>query len=262
MDKLFIIKIGGQVLDEKKATQDFIRDFTSIQATRILVHGGGKIATRIGEKLGIESKFTEGRRITDEATRDLVAMVYGGLVNRGLVAQLQSGGCNAIGIAGADGNIFRARRRPVRDIDFGWVGDITAEDVNVAFLQQVLASGVTPVFAPLTAAGGEILNTNADTIASVLSVALASHYHVRLVYCFEKRGVLRNIEQEESVITHLDEKEYLSLRKKKRLADGILPKLENAFDAIHRGVHEVVIGQARDLLKNVGEQTAGTLITK
>src|SRR5690606_1922842 len=173
MNKLFIIKIGGNVLDKPEALDRFLADFASIKEPRILIHGGGKIATRIGEKLGIEANYINGRRITDAETLDLVTMVYGGLVNKQIVAKLQKLGCQALGVTGADANLIGAVRRPVKEIDYGFVGDIQAEGVNTALLYFLLKQGMIPVFAPLTHADGVMLNTNADTIASVLAVALS-----------------------------------------------------------------------------------------
>jgi acetylglutamate kinase len=261
MDRLFIIKIGGNVLDNPAALNKFLQDFASIRAPKILIHGGGKIATRLGEQLGIESKYVNGRRITDSQTLDLVTMVYGGLVNKQIVALLQKLECNAIGVTGADGNLISAVRRPVKDIDYGFVGDITPSGVNGSLLYFLLKQNTVPVFAPLTHADGNILNTNADTIASVLAVAMGKHFDVRLIFCFEKKGVLRDVNNADSVIRHLPKKLYDDLLTKKVFADGILPKLENAYAAIHAGVKEVLIGEAGDLTRNTGEQTEGTLIT-
>ena len=261
MKKVFIIKIGGNVLDNPHALSSFLERFADIAGLKGLVHGGGKIATRIGDQLGIQSQYVNGRRITDAETRDLVTMVYGGLVNKQIVAALQRLGCNALGLTGADGNLIPAMKRPVKDIDFGFVGDIQAEKVNVAWLQILLQSGVVPVFAPLTCADGVMLNTNADTIASVLAVALSRVFDVRLIYCFEKKGVLRDVNDLESVIRHLPRKLYKELLESNALADGILPKLENAYAAIDAGVREVLIGEAADIVPNTGQTTQGTLIT-
>jgi acetylglutamate kinase len=261
MEKLFIIKIGGNVLDNAASLTRFLETFAQISQPRILIHGGGKIATRIGDKLGIQSRYVNGRRITDEATRDLVTMVYGGLVNKQIVAALQALGCNALGLTGADGNIIAAVKRPARETDFGFVGDIHEGNVNTSLVTSLLNEGVLPVFAPLTHADGVMLNTNADTIASVLAVALSRYYHVRLIYCFEKKGVLRDVNDAGSVIHHLPKRLYDDLLEKKALADGILPKLENAYAAIDAGVSEVLIGDADDIARNIGEETEGTLIT-
>src|SRR5258706_10661870 len=262
MNKLYIIKIGGNVLDDEKALASFLKDFASIQAPKILIHGGGKIATKIGDRLGIASNYVDGRRITDAPTRDLVTMVYGGLLNKQITAQLQTQHCNAIGVTGADGNLLKAVKRPVTEIDYGFVGDITPNDVNSTFLYFLLKQNVVPVFAPLTHSNGEILNTNADTIASILAVSLSKHFDTRLIFCFEKKGVLKNIQDENSVIHQLNESTYQQLLKEKAIADGILPKLENALSAISSGVKEVLIGDAKDLIKNIRETTEGTLILK
>jgi acetylglutamate kinase len=189
-------------------------------------------------------------------------MVYGGLLNKQLVARLQQLGCNAMGITGADGNMIHAIKRPVKDVDYGFAGDIKTEGVNSTLLYFLLKQNTVPVFAPLTHGDGRILNTNADTIASVLAVVLSKHFDVRLLYCFEKKGVLREVKDPDSVIRHLSRNLYEDLLPKKAFVDGILPKLENAFAAIDSGVKEVLIGQADDLLKNIGQETEGTLITK
>src|SRR5436190_14486321 len=200
MNRLYIIKIGGNVLDDENALNQFLKDFASIQAPKILIHGGGKVATKLGERLNIESKYVDGRRITDAPTLDLVTMVYGGLINKQIVAHLQKLGCNAMGLTGADGNMIKAVRRPVKDIDYGFVGDITPNNVNSVLLYFLLKQNVIPIFAPLTHAEGTLLNTNADTIASVIATSLSKHFDVRLIYCFEKKGVLKNVSDENSVI--------------------------------------------------------------
>ncbi len=261
MNRLFIVKIGGNVLDNPAALDIFLHDFASIREPKILIHGGGKIATNLGNQLGIESNYINGRRITDAATLDLVTMVYGGLVNKQIVAKLQHLGCNALGVTGADGNMISATRRPVKDVDYGFVGDIRPEGVNTALLHFLLKQNTIPLFAPLTHADGKMLNTNADTIASVLAVALSKHFDVRLIFCFEKKGVLRNVMDPDSVIRHLPKKLYDELLPQQVFADGILPKLENAYAAIGAGVKEVLIGEAVDLIKNTGMETVGTLIT-
>src|SRR5687768_15822291 len=243
MNKLFIIKIGGNVLDNPQALDKFLNDFASIKEPKILIHGGGKIATKLGEQLGIEANYVNGRRITDSKTLDLVTMVYGGLVNKQIVASLQKIGCNAFGVTGADGNMIKAVKRTVKDIDYGYVGDIKPDSVNTSLLYFLLKQNTVPVFAPLTHADGKMLNTNADTIASVLAVAMSKHFDVRLIFCFEKKGVLSNVKDENSVIQHLPRKMYEDLLSKDAFIDGILPKLENAFAAIKAGVKEVLIGE-------------------
>ncbi|MEO7306661.1 MAG: acetylglutamate kinase [Ferruginibacter sp.] len=259
--KLFVIKIGGNIVDDVAALESFLKKFTAIEAKKILIHGGGKIATSIGKQLGIEANYINGRRITDEATIDLVTMVYGGLINKKLVAALQSMNCNAIGLTGADANIIPATKRPVDEIDYGFVGDIASSALAVHSLQLFLDNKLVPVVAPLTHdEHGQLLNTNADTIASALAVALSKQYDIRLIYCFEKKGVLENMEDETSVITLIDKAKYQQLLHDKKLADGILPKIENAFAAINSGVQEVLIGHADDLLQNITADTSGTLI--
>lgn len=261
MNKLYIIKIGGNVLDDESSLKRFLKDFASIQSPKILIHGGGKIATKLGEQLGIQSNYVKGRRVTDAPTLDLVTMVYGGLVNKQIVAQLQALHCNAMGVTGADGNLIKASKRPIGEVDFGFVGDITAESVNSTLLYFLLKQNVIPVFAPLTHENGIMLNTNADTIASVLAISLSKHFDVRLLFCFEKLGVLKDLKDEQSVIPALNQSLYEKLLKSGAFHDGILPKLENAFSAIHAGVKEVLIGEHKNLLANIGYETKGTLIT-
>lgn len=261
MIDLFVIKVGGNVIDNPVLLDAFLENFAAIRGHKILIHGGGKIATRIGDLMNIESKYVNGRRITDAATIDLVTMVYGGLVNKQLVAKLQSNGCNAIGLTGADANIMPAAVRPVKEIDYGFVGDVSTDMVNTAPLKALLEAGLTPVFAPLTHDGhGQMLNTNADTIASSLAIALSEFYTVRLIYCFEKKGVLHDANNDDSVINLIDRVIYQSLLDDQVLTDGILPKLENAFAAIESGVAEVLIGHADDVQSNTTDTVAGTLI--
>jgi acetylglutamate kinase len=261
MEQLYVIKIGGNVIDNDIGLVAFVNDFAAIKGKKILVHGGGKIATKIGDQLGIQSKYIDGRRITDEQTIDLVTMVYGGLINKKIVSLLQSYHCNAIGLTGADGNILPAKKRKVKEVDYGFVGDITNSEVQADRWQIFLAQDMVPVVAPLTHDGnGQMLNTNADTIASVISIALSTHYAVRLIYCFEKKGVLENVTDEESVIGLITKDIYRELVDGKKLFAGILPKIDNAFAAIDAGVKEVLIGHADDLLQNTGEHTKGTLI--
>jgi acetylglutamate kinase len=262
MEPLFVIKVGGNIIDDDEKLTSFLQTFAFIQAHKILVHGGGKIATEIGNKLGIESKYIDGRRITDDATIDLVTMVYGGLINKKIVAQLQSLQCNAIGLTGADGNIVPATKRTVKDIDYGWAGDIENSKVKSQNLKVLIESGFIPVFASLTHdEHGHILNTNADTIASSLAVALSKFYDIRLIYCFERKGVLENIDDENSVINFINKEKYRQLLDEQKLFSGILPKIDNAFAAINAGVKEVLIGNANDLIQNTTDKTIGTLIT-
>jgi acetylglutamate kinase len=261
VEKLFVIKIGGNVIDDPGKFTAFLKSFSAIKSKKILVHGGGKIATAIGEKLGIQSKYIDGRRITDNDTIDLVTMVYAGLVNKKIVAQLQSFNCNAIGLTGADANLLPAAKRVVKEIDYGWVGDIKIDKINSRGWELFLENGLAPVVAPLTHdSDGHILNTNADTIASVIAVNLSSSYKVNLVFCFEKKGVLENVEDENSVIHKINESDYLSLKKSNKLFAGILPKMDTAFDAIHEGVSEVIIGNSSELSSLINGES-GTKIS-
>lgn len=261
METLLIIKIGGNIIDSESALATFLRVFSQLPQKKILVHGGGKVATRIGEKLGIEANYADGRRITDDATIDLVTMVYGGLINKQVVCSLQSLGCNAMGLTGADGNIIPAKKRPVKAIDYGWVGDVAEESINTSVFEALLAAGITPVCAPLTHdENGHMLNTNADTIASALAVALSANYKVRLLYCFEKSGVLENTEDDTSIIRKINRNAFDTLKAAGKLHSGILPKIENALRAVEKGVDRVVIGHADDLSENILEETKGTSI--
>ncbi len=260
-EKLIIIKIGGNVLDHPANLEQFLLRFSKVSGKKLLVHGGGKIATRIGEKLGIEAKYTEGRRITDDETLDLVTMVYGGLVNKQVVCALQALGCNAIGLTGADANLIPANKRPVITIDYGWAGDIEPGSIRADTLHTFLQSGLTPVMAPLTHdAKGHMLNTNADTIAASLALALSPFYRIHLMYSFEKKGVLQSVEDENSVVTRIDRPTFEAMKANGSLHSGMLPKIENALLAIEKGVERVIIGHADDLLENLTEEVLGTII--
>jgi len=246
--QLTVIKVGGNIIDDDTKLAAFLKSFATLSGAKILVHGGGKIATSIGEKLGIESKYVNGRRITDRETLSLVTMVYGGLINKNIVATLQSLSCNAIGLTGADGNILPAVKRPVKDIDYGFVGDVTNDKVSVTMLSRLLHIGLTPVFAPLTHdTKGNMLNTNADTIAQEVARAMATHMEVQLIYCFEKKGVLADAADDDSVINSITAADFEELKAAGIVSGGMIPKLENAFSAISSGVKKVIIGQAEDL---------------
>jgi acetylglutamate kinase len=246
--KLTVVKIGGNIIDNDDALADFLREFAKIEGKKILVHGGGKVATDIGRKLGVEPSYVDGRRITDKETLGIVTMVYGGLVNKNIVASLQSLGCNAIGLTGADGNILPAIKRPVKHIDYGFVGDITSDDIHTEVLNIFLRMGLIPVLAPLTHdVKGNILNTNADTIAQEVAKALAKDWNVELIYCFEKKGVLLDAANENSVIARITTEDFAELREKEVVSAGMIPKLENAFVAINGGVKKVIIGHAKEL---------------
>ena len=249
-EALCIIKIGGNVIDDEKALASFLKDFSTISVKKILVHGGGKIATSIGDKLGIQSKYIDGRRITDDEAIDLVTMVYGGLVNKKIVASLQAYNCLAIGLSGADANAVPAIKRPVKEIDYGWVGDVNARNINPHTWRLFLDNSFVPVLAPLTHDGnGHILNTNADTMSAILSIALAEYYDVKLIYCFEKNGILENVDDEDSVISRMDVELYKKLKQENRLYAGILPKIDNALFAANNGVAEIIIGNSSNLLQ-------------
>ncbi len=259
MESLKVIKIGGNIIDHSEKLQCFLQDFAVLDGFKILVHGGGIIASEFGKRLGIESKMHNGRRITDAETIELVTMVYAGLVNKGIVSKLQSLKCNALGLTGADANTITAHKRPIADVDFGLVGDVAIAGVNVEAITHFLSQNYTLVLSPITHDGnGQLLNTNADTIASVVAIALSKMYKVELMYCFEKKGVLADINDENSLISRIDSKNYTQLRETGVIADGMIPKLENAFEAIHQGVNSVRILQAEDMLQD----NAGTLIQK
>ena len=238
---LSVIKIGGNVIGNKTVLSKFLLAFSQLDSPKILVHGGGKLATELGKKLGIESKYIGGRRITDAQSLELITMVYGGLVNKNIVAELQSLNCNAIGLSGADGDTIQAHKRPVKNIDYGFAGDV--EGVSSKTITQLLNAGLTPVFCAMTHDGkGQLLNTNADTIASELAIGMSESYKTTLYYCFEKRGVLMDVNDDDSVVKHIDSESYQKLLEAKVIADGMLPKMENCFHALKKNVHQVCIG--------------------
>jgi len=258
--QLIVVKIGGNVIDAPEKLDSFLKAFAGIEGYKILVHGGGKIASELGKKLGIEPNYVNGRRITDAPTLSLVTMVYGGLINKNMVAALQAKGCNSIGLTGADGGILPAEKRRVTDIDYGYVGDVKSENIRGELVMKFLQSGLTPVFAPLTYDGnGGILNTNADTIAQEIAKAMASHLPVQLIYCFEKRGVLIDAADDTSVINSITREDFKELKEKEIITGGMIPKLENAFEAISEGVESVIIGHADDLAELISGNT-GTCI--
>lgn len=255
---LYVIKIGGNVIDNSENLHYFLKDFSALPGYKILVHGGGKIATDLSHSMGIEPKLVDGRRITDIETLRVVTMVYAGLINKNVVAQLQRYDCNAIGLTGADANLIKATKRPVKAIDYGFVGDLSDTSVDQEKLSTLLQSGIVPVFSAITHDGeGQLLNTNADTIASALAVALSSLYDVSLVYCFEKKGVLLDVEDDQSVLREINAAEFSKLKQDNIIAGGMLPKLHNAFQAIEKGVNEVYIGKS-DELQFLGKELFGT----
>lgn len=242
-EHLSIVKIGGHIIEDPTELDHFLHQFASLQGHKILVHGGGKLATQLASKLGVESKLIDGRRITDAQTLEVITMVYAGLTNKNIVAQLQALGCDAIGLSGADGNAIQAHQRPVQKIDYGFVGDV--DGVNGPLISALLANDLTPVFCAMTHDGhGQLLNTNADTIASELAIGLGGIYNTTLYYCFEKRGVLMDVDKEDSVIQHIDPTTYQQLLADGVIAEGMLPKLTNCFHALHKQVGKVCIGHA------------------
>ena len=241
MKKLSIVKIGGNIIEDENALQEFLMLFSKIEGHKILVHGGGKRATHIASKLGITSKMINGRRITDAETLEVITMVYGGLVNKNIVAKLQANHINAIGLTGADINAIQSDKRPVKEIDFGFVGDV--KKVNHNGINKLIEAKFTPVFCAITHdKNGQLLNTNADTITSQVAVGMSKLYDVSIYYCFELNGVLKSIEDKNSVIKSIDTKTYKQLIADGIIADGMLPKLENCFDALKNGVSKVHIG--------------------
>ena len=240
-EKLTIVKVGGAVVEDELQLSQLLRDFSAIEGRKVLVHGGGRKATKMAERLGIETQMVNGRRITDSDMLEVVTMVYGGLVNKNLVARLQANGINALGLPGADANAIRSHKRPLKDgIDFGWVGDVDAADGQM--LSRLIEAGITPVMAPLTHNGeGHILNTNADTIASETAKALATIYDVTLIFSFEKKGVLSNPEDDDSVIPVITRTLFDQYKADGTISGGMLPKIENALNAVDAGVSKVII---------------------
>ncbi len=250
MEKLTVIKVGGKIVEEEKSLSSLLERFSNIEGHKVLVHGGGRSATAIATKLGIESKMVDGRRITDEETLKVVTMVYGGLVNKTIVAKLQALGVNALGLTGADLNYMRSDKRPVKTVDYGFVGDV--KEVNSELLSDLIAKGVVPVLAPLTHdKKGNMLNTNADTIAGESAKALAKHFDVTLVYCFEKKGVLLDA-NDDSVIPEINRSLFDEYVAKGIITEGMIPKLENSFEAISSGVSKVIITKADELGNDSG----------
>ncbi len=238
--KLTLIKIGGNVIDNPDALSRFLKAFSQMEGIKILVHGGGKEATRLAGKLGVESIMIEGRRITNDEMLDVAIMTYAGLCNKKIVAQLQRLGTQAIGLTGADGNSILSKKRENTSIDYGFVGDVVK--VNADWIKNLLNTGVTPVFCAITHdKKGQLLNTNADTIAQSLAVGLSTHFDINLIYCFEKKGVLKDIEDEDSVIEELTFNYYQFLKGENVIHSGMLPKLENCFQALQQGVKEIRI---------------------
>lgn len=254
-EKLTIIKVGGKIVEDGSALQRLLSDFSTIDGRKLLVHGGGRSATALAARLGIETKMVDGRRITDDSMLEVVTMVYGGLVNKRIVAGLQAAGVNAVGLTGADMNAVLSVRRSVGVVDYGWVGDVRI--VNADAISTLVENGYCPVIAPITHDGkGHLLNTNADTMAGETAKALASRYDVDLVYCFEKAGVLFDENDDSSVIDEINPCEYNELKESGKITGGMIPKLDNAFSCVAAGVSRVVITRA-DL---IADANAGTKI--
>ena len=267
MNKLYIIKIGGNIIDDEAKLAAFLHSFAAVQAAKILVHGGGKLATKLATQLGIKQQMIEGRRITDAETLKIVTMVYAGFINKNIVAQLQAQNCNAIGLCGADGNLIPAIKRPLKnDIDYGFVGDVLSGQLATNNWQLFLNNGLTPVIAPITHnKEGQLLNTNADTIAQEIAQAMSEFFEVELIYSFEKSGVLLDVNDDSTVIPSLNYQDYQTLknpmhgRGTPKIYAGMIPKLDNAFAALDKGVHRVVIGKAEQLEQLIAG-TSGTSV--
>ncbi len=255
------VKIGGNIIDDKQALTDFLNIFSKIPNPKILIHGGGKIATTFSEQLNIPIRMADGRRITDEDSLDVVTMVYGGLINKKIVAGLQANGCNAIGLTGADANIIEAHKRVHPTIDFGFVGDV--DTVNHSFLIELMEKNYVPVIAPLTHdKKGTLLNTNADTMAAELVIALAKSKKISFVYCFEKTGLLKNINDPDSIIAHVNLSEIQQLKEKQIITGGMIPKIENISKALQNGVEKVILCHAKELGSIIkGNSIFGTTFT-
>ena len=256
---LAVIKIGGNIIDDEQKLKSFLASLAALPGARILVHGGGKLATRLAAELNLPQQMIEGRRVTDAETLKIVTMVYAGAINKNIVAQLQANGCSAIGISGADGNAILARKRAHPSIDYGFVGDV--ETVNGPFFNNLLQQGLLPVVAPITHDGkGQLLNTNADTIAQEIARALGAEYDVQLVYSFEKAGVLLDANDEGSVIPRIDKNYYRQLKDEQKVFAGMIPKLDNAFAALDSGVGRVIIGKAEELHQIMSGETGTAII--
>lgn len=242
-EKITIIKVGGKIVEEQDSLAALLDRFSAIEGNKVLIHGGGRSATRMAERLGIESRMINGRRITDSDTLQVVTMVYGGLVNKTIVAQLQARGVNALGLTGADCNIIKAHKRPVGEVDYGFVGDVDKADGLM--LSRLIEQGIVPIVAPLTHDGnGNLLNTNADTMAAETAKALSAHYDTRLIYCFEFPGVMRDPDDADSLIPTITRDSYRTLLADGIVSGGMVPKIDNAFNAIDNGVGEVIITRA------------------
>ncbi len=259
MAKLHIVKIGGNVIDDEKKLNDFLISFAAIPGSKILIHGGGKLATRLAEQMGIPQQLVDGRRITDAETLKVVTMVYAGYINKNIVASLQANVCNAIGLSGADGNVIQAHKRVSSSIDYGYAGDV--DTVNVDLLKTLLDRDFTIVLAPITHdKHGLLLNTNADTIAQEIAKSLATDFDITLIYSFEKSGVLLDADDDATVIPVITRSRYKELKEEQKIFAGMLPKMDNAFQALQRGVKKVIIGKAESLLQLIEGQEGTSIV--
>lgn len=259
MEQLVIIKIGGNIIDDEAKLSSFLENFAAIKEKKILVHGGGKLATRIAEAMGVKQQLIDGRRITDAETLKVVTMVYAGYINKNIVAKLQALDCNTIGLSGADGNLIRSHKRNNAGIDYGFAGDV--DEVKREFINMLLQQNISLVIAPITHdKNGLLLNTNADTISAEIAKAMASLYDVSLIYCFEKNGVLMNATDDESVIEQIDPGYFSQLKNDKIISAGMIPKLDNAFAALHAGVQHIIIGNAENLQQLITHQTGTAIV--
>ncbi len=251
--KINVVKIGGNVIDDPAALTEFIDIFSSLEGPKVLVHGGGKEATRLSKAMGIETTMIEGRRVTDRPTLDIVVMTYAGLINKRIVSQLQAAGCDALGFSGADGNIIKASRRRANPIDYGFVGDIEPKDVNDRLIRILLEAGITPVICAICHDGnGTLLNCNADSVAAAVAIGCSRIAPSVLTYCFEKAGVLADVEDDSSVIPLITEESFRQLKENGTIVKGMIPKLTNALDSAAKGVSEVRICKAEALNSEAG----------
>lgn len=246
MDRLIIVKIGGNIIDDEAKLSSFLQEFATLQSKKILIHGGGKLATKLAEQMNVPQQIVDGRRITDAETLKIVTMVYAGYINKNIVARLQAKECDAIGLSGADGNIILAHKRVRATMEYGFVGDVDAVDSSL--LSNLLQQGLTPVLSPITHdKKGQLLNTNADTIAQETAKALSAFYDIELIYSFEKNGVLLDVNNEQSVIKNINASYYSQLKTEGKIFAGMIPKLDNAFSALKSGVKKVIIGKAEEI---------------
>ena len=250
MDKLQVVKVGGNVIENRKSLNNFLVDFTKIRGAKILVHGGGKEATQMAHKLNIPVQIIEGRRVTDKANLEIISMLYAGKLNKTIVALLQSYNCDSLGLTGADGNSIVAKKRSSKPIDFGFVGDVIS--VNSALFNLLLNQKITPVCCAVTHdKNGQLLNTNADTIASEIASSMSAYYEVTLSYCFEKKGVLKKLMDEDSIIPSINSNQYEYLKKEGIINEGMLPKIKNCFEALKKGVTKVRIGNSKMITESI-----------